>query len=370
MVRYMIKVNYNDCITNLACSIRKYFEVEYKHNTIKEVDDVLSEKKPKNVVVILYDGLGFNILNKHLDKDSFLVKNCIRDYSTVIPSTTTAATTSMISGLNPCEHGWLGWDLYIKPEDIIVTMFKNKLKDTMIEAREYNVGRKYYNYNSITDDINNGGKYTSKILFPFGIGAFSNIKDMSNRIISECKKPGKKCIYAYYEDPDYIMHELGTNHLKVNKVINKINKVTEELCSKLGSDTVVIVTADHGHKDVHSILLSEYPLLYDTLDGDTWIEARMTSFKIKEGKDECFVKLFNKYFGEDFILKSKEEVINEKIFGDGKEHELFRDSLGDYFGIAIGDKFFKYRDSSSNFVSMHAGLTEDEMRIPLIIVSK
>ena len=35
----MIKANYEDCITNLACSIRKYFEVEYKHNTIKEVDE-------------------------------------------------------------------------------------------------------------------------------------------------------------------------------------------------------------------------------------------------------------------------------------------------------------------------------------------
>jgi len=43
----MIKANYEDCITNLACSIRKYFEVEYKHNTIKEVDEVLERVKPK-----------------------------------------------------------------------------------------------------------------------------------------------------------------------------------------------------------------------------------------------------------------------------------------------------------------------------------
>ena len=71
----MIKADYKDCITNLACSVRKYFEVEYKHNTLKEVDEVLEEVKPKNVVVILYDGMGFNILNRNLEKDSFLVKN-------------------------------------------------------------------------------------------------------------------------------------------------------------------------------------------------------------------------------------------------------------------------------------------------------
>ena len=39
----MIKADYQDSITNLACSIRKYFEVDYKHNTIKEVDEVLDK---------------------------------------------------------------------------------------------------------------------------------------------------------------------------------------------------------------------------------------------------------------------------------------------------------------------------------------
>ena len=163
----MIKADYKDCITNLACSIRKYFEVDYKHNTIKEVDEVLERVKPKNVVVILFDGMGYNILNRNLDKDSFLVKHCVRDYSSVVPCTTTASTTSMLSGMHPCEHGWLGWDLYIKPEELIVTMFTNKLKDTSIDARDYNVVRKYYDYNTITDDINNDGKYSSKILFTF-----------------------------------------------------------------------------------------------------------------------------------------------------------------------------------------------------------
>lgn len=366
----MIKADYQDSITNLACSIRKYFEVDYKHNTIKEVDEVLDKVKPKNVVVILYDGLGFNILNRNLDKDSFLVKNCVRDYSSVVPCTTTASTTSMLSGMNPCEHGWLGWDLYIKPEDMIVTMFTNKLKDTSIDARDYNVIRKYYDYNTITDDINEAGKYTSKILFPFGEGAYSNIKDMNNRILSECKKTGKKYIYAYYEDPDYIMHEMGTDHIKVNKVINKINKATEELCSKLGKDTVVIVTADHGHLNSSSILLSDYEDFYNTLDGDVWVEGRMCAFKVKEGMHDTFRELFNKYFGDKFILKSKKEIIDEKIFGEGEEHKLFRDSLGDYFGLAISDKFFKYSIYSTDLKSMHAGFTEDEMRIPLIIISK
>ena len=46
--------------------------IQYKHNTIKEVDEVLERIKPKNVVVILYDGMGFNILNKQCTKHSSL----------------------------------------------------------------------------------------------------------------------------------------------------------------------------------------------------------------------------------------------------------------------------------------------------------
>lgn len=83
----------------------------------------------------------------------------VREISSVTPSSTTASTTSMLSGLTPVEHGWLGWDLYIKPEEKIVTMFTNNLKDTDIPAARYNVAQKYFSYDSITDLINMKGKY-------------------------------------------------------------------------------------------------------------------------------------------------------------------------------------------------------------------
>lgn len=56
--------NYNECLTNLACSIRKYFKLDYKHNTLEYIDKLLEEKNPKNVVVLLFDGMGSIFLKK------------------------------------------------------------------------------------------------------------------------------------------------------------------------------------------------------------------------------------------------------------------------------------------------------------------
>ncbi len=362
----MIMPDYDDSITNLACSIRKYFELDYKHNGISEIDKILKERNPKNVVVILYDGMGFNIMNRALDKDSFLVRNTIRDISSVVPCTTTAATTSMLSGLNPCEHGWLGWDLYVKPIDKVVTLFRNVIKDTEEEAASYNVARRYYPYKNITEGINEVGKYNSKILFPFGQGRYYDLNDMLDRIYYECKKDSKNYIYAYYEDPDSTMHDYGTDSDIAISKIKYINDKTEELSKRLGDDTLVIVTADHGHINSDYITLSDYPDLFNTLDCDISIEGRMCSFKIKKDMKDTFVELFNKYFSNDFILKTKEEILDMNLFGIGEENVLFRNSLGDYFALGISNKYFRYNDKSIMLLSMHAGFTEDEMRIPLI----
>ena len=69
-----VKNNYNECLTNLACSIRKYFDLDYKHNTLDYIDKILEEYKPKNVVTILCDGMGSNIMDRMLDENSFLIK--------------------------------------------------------------------------------------------------------------------------------------------------------------------------------------------------------------------------------------------------------------------------------------------------------
>lgn len=365
----IVKNNYNECLTNLACSIRKYFDLDYKHNTLDYIDKILEEYKPKNVVTILCDGMGSIIIDRMLDKNDFLIKNRLKTITTVFPATTVAATTSMMTGLNPVETGMLGWDMYYKDIDKTVTVFTNSLKEDplhipLVEAKEYN--DKHMIRTTISEEITEKGLYKGYTLFPFGPNSYENLDDMFNKIELLCNEEGKKYIYAYDTDPDHTMHEIGCDKPRIKEIIEDINKRIEKLSKNL-KDTIIFVIADHGHHNIENIFIKDYPDIESCLLRNTSIEPRAVNFFIKPDKKQLFVELFNKYFGNDFDLYSKTEVIESELFGTGNENEIFRDALGDYLAIAKTDKALLYIGSDV-LKSHHAGYTDDEILVPLILI--
>ena len=364
-----VKNNYDECLTNLACSIRKYFNLDYNHNTLNYIDKLLDEYEPKNVVTILCDGMGSNIIDKMLDSNSFFIKNRLKSITTVFPATTVAATTSMMTGLNPVETGMLGWDMYYKDIDKTITVFMNSEKgdfeyNLLPEALEYN--NKYMIRKSIDEEINENGVYKGYKLFPFGENCYETLDDMLNRIELLCNEKGKKYIYAYDTEPDHTMHEIGCDKIEIKDIITELNNKIEKLSNKL-RDTIIFVVADHGHHNVENLFIKDYPDIEDCLLRNTSLEPRAVNFFIKPDKKEKFEILFKKYFDNDFDLYSKEDVIESKLFGDGKENEIFRDALGDYLAIAKTNKTLLY-NGSEILKSQHAGYTDDEILVPLIII--
>jgi len=369
--RYKMKVknNYNECLTNLACSIRKYFNLEYKHNTLQYIDEILNEYNPKNVITILCDGMGSNIMDRMLENNSFLIKNRLKAITTVFPATTVAATTSIMTGLNPVETGMLGWDMYYKDIDKTISVFMNSEKgdiecNPLPEAIDYN--KKNMIRKSIDKEINEQGKYKGYKLFPFGEDHYETLDDMLNRIEILCNQEGKKYIYAYDTEPDHTMHEIGCDRPEIKEIITERNDKIEKLSNKL-NDTIIFVVADHGHYNVDNIYLKDYPDIEECLLRNTSLEPRAVNFFIKKDKKEQFTTLFNKYFADDFDLYSKEDVIESRLFGDGKENRIFRDALGDYLAIAKTNKTLIY-NGSEILKSQHAGYTDDEILVPLIVI--
>lgn len=364
----IIYPDYEKCLTNVACTILKHFGLAYAHPSLDVLDRALAEKEYKNIVLLIYDGMGLNILNGNLPDDSFLRRHRIDTLTSVFPSTTAAATTSLRSGLNPVESGWTGWDVYIKPVDEIVTVFRNQIKDTETQISTENVAQKYLHYREITTQINEDTPYKAYTLMPFGDDPYHGLPDMNKRVIDLCRQDGKKFLHVYCTEPDSSLHNHGTQHPVIQPLLETLDRSTKELIAGL-EDTLVICLADHGHIDVENINLSrDYPDLVELLAKDNVSgDDRACIFWVKEADKPLFEQKFQQYFAKDFMLLSKDEAIARQLFGTGPQHENFEASIGDYVAIGIGNKYFDHHFYERIMYSHHAGLTEQEMIVPLIL---
>ena len=359
--------DYTNCIANLANSILAEFGVkEAGRETLKVLDPYLA-KGYENILVILLDGMGKCILEKNLEKDGFFNSHLKSTYSSVFPPTTVAATTSIMSGLNPCQHGWLGWDCYYPQIDKNVTVFLNTEAGTQEPAADYNVAWKYCGYESAVSKIKANGGDAYEVT-PFVEPFPDDFEKICEQIKCLCKKPGKKYIYSYWNEPDHIMHEKGCYGAEAKQAVRALEKRVQQLCGEL-EGTLVIVTADHGHMDSKGVSITDYPRITECLVRMPSIEPRALNLFVKEEQKEQLEHEFQKEFGDKFLLWTKEQVLERRIFGTGTAHPNFEEMVGDYLAIAIDDlSIYNTREEAESFVGVHAGLTEDEMIIPLIIV--
>lgn len=357
--------DYGNNLVNIPNSILKWFGLPLRGKSHETIDKLL-EKDYKNVVLLLLDGMGTFIMEENLNADGPFRQHFKESISTVFLPTTVAATTSAITGLHPCEHGWLGWESYIPQIDKNVVMFLNTIQNTEIQAADYNVGHTFLKYESVVEIINKSGglAYSS---MPFLPPFPQDLDSILDRIKSLCSEEGKKYIYAYWNQPDGVMHKTGIKSSDsrscLKEIEEKVNKVVDNL-----EDTLVIITADHGHIDNRTKILDDYPEIVDCLVRTPSLEPRAINFFIKDGMNDKFISLFNKEFGEDFMLLSKEEYLSKKLMGEGKYHEHFLSMLGDYIAVAVSDLSVFF--SEEPLVSMHGGLTEKEMLVPLVIYEK
>lgn len=80
--------------------------------------------------------------------------------------------------------------------------------------------------------------------------------------------------------------------------------------------------------------LEDYPELSATLTPPPSIEPKSLNFFIKDGMKDDFKNEFNKLFGDDFKLLTKEEVIANNLFGFGKTHARAYDFVGNFLAVA------------------------------------
>ncbi|MCR5121972.1 MAG: alkaline phosphatase family protein, partial [Ruminococcus sp.] len=200
--------------------------------------------------------------------------------------------------------------------------------------------------------------------FPFMPPFPGDMEHICGRLEKLCGQPGKKYIYCYWSEPDTTLHKRGRGTAEARQVLTDCENLLEKTARKL-KNTLLIVTADHGHINNRVALLKKYPGISDCLVRTPSLEPRVLNLFVKPGRESELRERFLDAFGDDFILMPTEKALEMKLFGTGREHKEFRAMLGDYLAIAASDLSIYFNEE--RWRSMHGSLTPDEMTIPFIV---
>ena len=359
--------DYSNCGLNVASSVLRHFGAPCAHPTHPDVDALLGRKQYKNIVVMLFDGLGMATIADHLPKDSFLASHIARQMTAVFPSTTVAATTSIESGDSPCEHGWLGWSMYFYQIDRMVDVFVNLDSWTgKPMGGDVRVIDQYRPYRNICQRLNATGNVSAHIVSRFGSNRIQTLDEMFDTAAALCGAPGRRYIYTYWGEPDHTMHDQGV--MAVGDMVRDIDDRVRSFCQAMDEDTLVLVTADHGLLDCECRYTCDYPELEQALTRPFHIEARAAGFYVKPEYRKVFPQLFDAAFGhDDFWLVSTDAALSMGLLGGGTPRADIREIIGDYIAIATGRYSLAHSREDTALTAMHAGMTAREMSVPLIV---
>ena len=358
---------YEDGGLALISSISAYFGAPTGHRTLDWLDRKLAKGRWRNIVMLLYDGMGMAALRDHLPKESFLCSNVAAVLSSTYPSTTTAATTTLESGLSPAEHGWIGWSVFFPELGHAVDLFTNMNSVTGEPEPGGSAARAYMPYLTIFDSISRAGQAKAAAYSAFTDPPCRDLDEIMRKITAGCFEDGRHYFYGYWHDPDHTMHEQGVRAESVRGIMRDLDARTRDFAAGLPDDTLLLVTADHGLVDADNVYIEDHPALQEALECPPSVESRAAALHVKQAYRERFPALFEEAFPGRFLLMNSDAVLASGLLGPGKHHPRLRQSVGDYMAFSLDNACLLWKRREEELVGVHAGLTADEMRVPLIV---
>ena len=365
----------------------------YKNSNLSIIKEIankgkIGEKKKK--ILMLIDGLGYNLLSKALSerKIDFIKNYKIEKISTVFPSTTAVALASIETGLTPSEHGIVGWHVYSKELGSVVAPYRDSLalnekfkfdhlgiRNIIPEAKLLLKMAENRNVmllfdKSIEKPQCNGN---NKIR----IDKYTMQSDMILKLKNEVVKDEYDFIYVYHFLIDSIEHEYGPiSEASINATALLLNELENILLPTLEkSDYNLIITADHGHTKVNKwLIIDSKSKIMNYLYGPPWGDARIMFMNVIPKYENDLRKYVAEKYSKYAILEESDTVISTGIFGKKKIDEKIRYRFGTHMLIAKPNFAFSYiypkntQTKAVDFVGTHSGLSKEEMEVPLIVL--
>jgi len=357
--------------------------------------------KTQNVIVILLDALSFHRLQKWMAEESDLIWNSLLNQgilapiTSISPSTTCAAITSLWTDSSAARHGIMGYEMWLKEYGVSANMIEHKPITYRGGAGNLTLAgfdpERFLPVGSITDHFSAGGvevhAYQHYAIIDSGlsrmfmkdadrhpIGTASDLW-ISLRELFETRTQTRKYAWVYWGNLDSISHLHGPDSERAKAELLTFSNAFEqyflnELDPASREDTLVILTADHGQittdKENLDYNLGQHPGFTDMLHMTPTGENRLAYLHIRPGKKEGVKDYIQSAWPDQFALIDPEAAVKAGLFGPGEPHPGIYDRLGDLIAAAKGDTYWWWASKENPLIGRHGGLSEEEMLVPFL----
>lgn len=321
------------------------------------------------VVMLVLDGLGWEQM---LDRWSLLrgLPQMNRaPITTVAPTTTATALTSISTGLAPGEHGVIGYRMDMDREVLNVLRWSTPRGDA----------RDSIPPETIQQEVAFGGQRPPVVVrAEFRDSGFTRAHlggcrhvpyRMPSTLVAEILHQvalGEPFVYAYYDGIDKVAHEYGLNHFYDAELVF-VDRMVEYLIQVLPAGTALVITADHGQVDVGDRIVMPAPEVLSHVARQSG-EARFRWLHAYPGAERDLLATAQEHYGDTTWVVSREQTIDECWFGP-KVLPGPLSRLGDVALVPFEPIAFEDPADTGPFVlkGRHGSMTTAEVLVPLMV---
>ena len=322
----------------------------------------------EQVVLLVLDGLGWEQLQAHRHLAPTLASLVGGPISSVVPSTTATALTSITTGLPPGEHGVVGYRMAVDGEVLNVLRWSTARGD----ARDRFPPERL-------QDVSPFASQRPPIVTKaeFATSGFSGAHlhqvrfhgyRMPSTMLVELRtllRANEPFIYAYYDGLDKVGHEYGFGeHYEAELVA--IDRLVADIIELLPRGAALLITADHGQVETgDDVAVPHHEVLTETAMQSG--EARFRWFHARPGRSQALLEALTAHHGHQAWVRTRDEAISQGWYG-AKVTDTSRARMGDVLLAPWGTlAFLEPSDSGPfNLIGRHGSVTSAEMLVPLI----
>ncbi len=357
----------------------------------------------RRVIVLVVDGLGLEQFERfiHMGMDNsggyslwprLLSDGILAPLTSVVPATTTSALTTLWTGRTPAEHGVMGYEMVLKEYGLIANMITHSpatfVGDVGGLRRAGFQPETFLPVPTLGPHLAAHGVQThafqhfsiarsglSTMLFPqVNVIPFRTLSDLwvSVPAFLENQRAGQLYTYIYWGELDELSHRFGPHDRRVDLEFANFSFLFEyfykELRKSSRGDTLLLMTADHGHLHTPAnpiYELKNHPVLASCLHMIPSGENRLAYLYLRPGKEEQALNYIQRTWPGDFVTLPSDQVIASGLMGTGQLHPRLAERLGDWVMVAQGDAYLWWADKENMLRGRHGGLSHTEMLIPL-----